>query len=71
MAAIEAHERELFTRLYDGLSARDDITLLGSPSRRTPTVGFTVDDDDLVELQTVRDTVEYVLARMGASGRDG
>lgn len=34
------------------------------------TVGFTVDDDDLVELQTVRDTVEYVLARMGASGGD-
>jgi cysteine desulfurase family protein (TIGR01976 family) len=43
MAAIEAHESELFTRLYDGLSARDDVTLLGSPSRRTPTVGFTVD----------------------------
>jgi selenocysteine lyase/cysteine desulfurase len=25
------------------LSARDDVSLLGSPSRRTPTVGFTVD----------------------------
>ncbi|MCW2571405.1 MAG: cysteine desulfurase [Frankiales bacterium] len=43
MTAIEAHEHEVFTRLYDGLLARDDLTLLGSPARRTPTVGFNVD----------------------------
>ncbi|MBK5305650.1 MAG: cysteine desulfurase-like protein [Frankiaceae bacterium] len=43
MSMIEAHELDVFTRLYDGLSARDDVTLLGCPSRRTPTVGFTVD----------------------------
>jgi cysteine desulfurase family protein (TIGR01976 family) len=43
MKAIAAHEEEVFTRLYDGLAARDDVTLLGSPVRRTPTVGFTVD----------------------------
>jgi cysteine desulfurase family protein (TIGR01976 family) len=43
MTAIEAHELEVFTRLYDGLSARDDVSLLGAPPRRTPTVGFTVD----------------------------
>jgi cysteine desulfurase family protein (TIGR01976 family) len=42
MARIAAHEDEVFTRLYDGLAARDDVTLLGSPARRTPTVGFTV-----------------------------
>jgi selenocysteine lyase/cysteine desulfurase len=42
MAAIEAHEHEVFTRLYDGLAARDDINLVGAPERRTPTIGFTV-----------------------------
>ncbi len=28
------------------------------------TVGFAIDDDDLVDLRTVRDYVEYVLERM-------
>ncbi|MDT7570617.1 MAG: hypothetical protein QOE05_791 [Actinomycetota bacterium] len=42
MAAITAHEEEVFSRLYDGLHARDDVTLLGEPARRTPTVGFNV-----------------------------
>ena len=32
------------------------------------TVGFTIDDDDLAELRTVRDAVDYVVARLaGAS----
>jgi len=32
------------------------------------TVGFTIDDDDLAELKTVRDAVDYVVARLaGAS----
>lgn len=30
------------------------------------TVGFTFDDDDLGDLKTVRDAVDYVVARLGA-----
>jgi acyl carrier protein len=32
------------------------------------TVGFTVDDEDLVELRTVGDAVDYVIARLGRIG---
>ena len=32
------------------------------------TVGFTVDDEDLVELHTVGDAVDYVIARLGRIG---
>jgi acyl carrier protein len=32
------------------------------------TVGFSIDDDDLVDLRTVRDAVDYVSARLGATG---
>lgn len=42
MAAIERHEQEVFAHLLDGLAARDDVTLVGSPASRTPTVAFTV-----------------------------
>lgn len=31
------------------------------------TVGFTIDDDDLAELKTVRDAVDYVVARLAAA----
>jgi len=31
-------------------------------------VGFSIDDEDLVEIQTVRDAVEYVVARLEAGG---
>jgi len=31
------------------------------------TVGFTVDDEDLGDLKTVRDAVDYVVARLGAT----
>lgn len=31
------------------------------------TVGFTVDDEDLEDLKSVRDSVEYVMARLGAT----
>lgn len=31
------------------------------------TVGFSVDDEDLAELHTVGDAVDYVVARLGAS----
>ena len=32
------------------------------------TVGFSVDDEDLAELQTVGEAVDYVVARLGATG---
>ena len=31
------------------------------------TVGFSIDDEDLAELQTVGEAVDYVVARVGAS----
>jgi acyl carrier protein len=31
------------------------------------TVGFTVDDEDLGDLKTVRDAVDYVVVRLGGS----
>jgi acyl carrier protein len=31
------------------------------------TVGFTVDDDDLADLQTVGETVDYVVARLAGT----
>ena len=31
------------------------------------TVGFTVDDEDLGDLKSVRDAVDYVIARLGAT----
>jgi len=31
------------------------------------TVGFTIDDDDLAELKTVRDAVDYVVARLAGT----
>jgi acyl carrier protein len=31
------------------------------------TVGFTVDDEDLAELKTVGEAVDYVVARLGAA----
>ena len=42
MTAFEEHERGVFERLVAGLTAREDVTLVGAPARRTPTVAFTV-----------------------------
>src|SRR3954447_7798879 len=42
-AQIETQEAWVFDRLLGGLAARDDVRLVGAPSRRTPTVAFTVD----------------------------
>ena len=42
MASIARSEEQVFARLLDGLAARDDVTLVGAPARRTPTVAFTV-----------------------------
>lgn len=58
MARIEAHERLVFARLLDGLAARDDVTLVGSPAHRTPTVAFTV----------AGRTPQQVMADLGAQG---
>jgi len=44
MATISAYEEQVFARLLDGLTRRDDVTLVGAPARRTPTVAFTVRD---------------------------
>lgn len=43
MRTFAAHENAVFARLLDGLAARDDVRLVGSPARRTPTVAFTVE----------------------------
>lgn len=43
MRAFAAHEDAVFARLLDGLAARGDVRLVGSPARRTPTVAFTVE----------------------------
>lgn len=43
MRTISSYEQDVFTRLLDGLAARDDVTLVGAPARRTPTVAFTVE----------------------------
>ncbi len=43
MTTISAYEEQVFARLLDGLAARGDVTLVGAPARRTPTVAFTVE----------------------------
>ncbi len=42
MTAISSYEQEVFGQLLDGLAACDDVTLVGAPARRTPTLAFTV-----------------------------
>ncbi|MEP6666246.1 MAG: cysteine desulfurase-like protein [Nocardioidaceae bacterium] len=42
MTAVEEYEDRLFSRLVDGLSSIDGVTLHGSPKRRTPTALFSV-----------------------------
>jgi cysteine desulfurase family protein (TIGR01976 family) len=42
MERISAHEQSVFDRLLAGLASRGDVTLVGAPARRTPTVAFTV-----------------------------
>jgi selenocysteine lyase/cysteine desulfurase len=58
VAGIARHEHELFHRLHAGLSARDDVTVVGSPASRTPTVAFTV----------AGRTPQQVAADLGARG---
>jgi cysteine desulfurase family protein (TIGR01976 family) len=42
MAAVEAHEAELFARLLGGLAELDRVTLYGKAARRAPTAFFSV-----------------------------
>jgi cysteine desulfurase family protein (TIGR01976 family) len=42
LVAIGQHESAVFARLLRGLAARDDVTLVGDPASRTPTLAFTV-----------------------------
>jgi acyl carrier protein len=35
------------------------------------TVGFSIDDDDLADLTTVRDAVDYVVLRLGGAAGNG
>jgi cysteine desulfurase family protein (TIGR01976 family) len=43
MAAVEAYEGALFTRLLDGLAGMSRVTLYGKAARRAPTAFFNVD----------------------------
>ncbi len=42
VSAMAAHEHAVWHRLKSGLEAREDVTLVGSPASRTPTLAFTV-----------------------------
>ena len=42
MQVLSSYEDRVFARLLDGLTERQDVTLVGVPARRTPTVAFTV-----------------------------
>lgn len=57
MAAVEAYECELFSKLYDGLRAVDGVTTYGAAQRRAPTVAFTVAG------RTPREVAEFLGAR--------
>lgn len=50
MAAVEAHEARLFSRLLDGLAGIARVRLIGSPAARTPTALFTVDGIDALDV---------------------
>jgi cysteine desulfurase family protein (TIGR01976 family) len=43
MAAVEAHEAELLSRLLDGIATMPHVHRIGSPQRQAPTVWFHVD----------------------------
>ena len=63
----------LDTRLREDLDADDFAVIdlvegvISELGERT--VGFSIDDDDLVELRTVRDAVECALAGLRSAGR--
>jgi acyl carrier protein len=57
------------TRLRDDLDADDfaviDLIEAVEAELGDRSVGLTIDDDDLVELKTVRDAVDCIMARIG------
>jgi acyl carrier protein len=61
------------TRLRDDLDADDfaliDLVEAVETELGDRSIGLTIDDDDLVEMRTVRDAVDCVLARLEASER--
>lgn len=66
---VDPDSVELSSAFVDDLGA-DDMALLdlvdaleGELGERS--VGFSVDDDDLQELRTVGDLVDYILAKLG------
>src|SRR6185295_20148577 len=64
-----------FARLRDDLHA-DDFALIEwaetlEDELGERTVGFRLDDDDLVELDTVSDAIECVVARLSAASNGG
>jgi acyl carrier protein len=63
----------LDTRLREDLDADDfaviDLVEGVMAELGERTVGFSIDDEDLVELRTVRDAVECVLAGLGSASR--
>ena len=70
---VDADSVTLDTRLREDLDADDFAVIdlvegvIAELGERT--VGFSIDDDDLVELRTVRDAVECALAGLRSSGR--
>jgi len=70
---VDADAITLDTRLREDLDADDFAVIdlvegvVGELGERM--VGITIDDDDLVELRTVRDAVECVLARVGETSQ--
>ncbi|HEX3711431.1 MAG TPA: aminotransferase class V-fold PLP-dependent enzyme, partial [Trebonia sp.] len=64
MAAVEAYESALFTRLLGGLAKLDHVTLHGKAARRAPTAFFSVAD------VTPRAVAEHLAAR-GVNVWDG
>ena len=58
MRSIARSEEEVFGRLAAGLTERNDVTVVGPPSRRTPTIAFTV----------AGRTPQEVSARLGEQG---
>jgi acyl carrier protein len=63
------------TRLREDLDADDfaliDVVEAVEAELGERTVGLSIDDDDIVELRTVRDTVECVLARLQSGSEAG
>jgi acyl carrier protein len=63
----------LDTRLREDLDADDfaviDLVVGVIAELGERMVGFSIDDEDLVELRTVRDAVECALAGLGSGGR--